>query len=174
MPASRSPSSTAATAVAPDGIAIHTFDVPAAKLVGIAEGRIPAGSFSVHRHLTLEQYTYVVSGNVKAVTSSAPDHAETSLELAQGDLLLTLPGETLQFVNSKDEPARVLFICAPPYSPDDADTRLLDDHLPLSEREATETIDRLLELRADLNSEIDARIAALTRVVETPATKASA
>jgi mannose-6-phosphate isomerase-like protein (cupin superfamily) len=167
MPGSHAPASITATAMAPDGIAIHTFDIPPAKLVGVAEGRIPTGTFSVHRHLTLEQYTYVVSGSVTAITSSAPDHRETTLDLKQGNLLLTLPGETLQFVNSAAEPARVLFICAPPYSPDDADTRLLEDHQSLTTQEIAAAVERLLELRADLNTELDARIAVLTRLLET-------
>jgi hypothetical protein len=80
---------------------------------------------------------------------------------------LTLPGETLQFVNSAAEPARVLFICAPPYSPDDADTRLLEDHQSLTTQEIADAVERLLELRADLNTELDARIAVLTRLLET-------
>lgn len=166
MPASRSPASSTATAVAPDGIAIHTFDIPAAKLVGVAEGRIPTGRFQIHRHLTLEQYTYVAAGRVTALTSTGPDHQETAVHLSAGDLLLTLPGETLQFLNEDQDVARVLFICAPPYPADDGDTRLLDDHGPLTADEASDAIRRLLELQADLNAEIDARLAAIRRTLE--------
>jgi len=152
--------------MAPDGIAVHTFDVPAAKLVGVAEGRIPTGRFAIHRHLTLEQYSYVISGRLTAVTSSQPHHHEITVDLASGDLLLTLPGETLQFVNQGPEVARVLFICAPPYPVDDSDTRVLEEHTPAGIEEAQAAMDRLLNLRAGLNAEVDARMAELRRVVE--------
>src|SRR3712207_3102763 len=41
-------------AIAPSGIAIHSFDGPAAAYVGVAEGRIPPGRFGIHRHLSRE------------------------------------------------------------------------------------------------------------------------
>jgi mannose-6-phosphate isomerase-like protein (cupin superfamily) len=173
MPASRSPVSRQPTAVAPDGIAIHTFDVPAAKLVGVAEGRVPPGRFAIHRHLTLEQYTYVVRGGVTAITSSHPNHDEKAVELSAGDLLLTGPGETLQFLNTGSETARLLFICAPPYPVDDSDTRLLDDHKPMASGEVEAAIQRLLEFRAAVTAEIDARLAHYQHLIaSTPDSKA--
>jgi mannose-6-phosphate isomerase-like protein (cupin superfamily) len=161
MPAHASRSSAEPMAVAPDGIAIHAFDVPAGAHVGVAEGRIPPGRYGVHRHLSLEQYTYVVAGSVIAVTGN-PEHPEgRAVTLGAGDLLLTLPGESLQFVNEGTEAARVLFICAPPYPPDDSDTRTLAAHRPQTPAEAAEAIARLETIRAQLNAVIDARIAAI-------------
>jgi mannose-6-phosphate isomerase-like protein (cupin superfamily) len=165
LPAARSGSSEQPVAVAPDGIAIHAFNLPPAWLVGIAEGRIGRGTYSVHRHLTIEQYSYVVSGRLTAVTSSEGSAART-VELQPGDLLLTLPNESLQFVNASEEEARVLFICAPPYPPDDSDTRLLEDHLPLSNSELREGIKRLEALRLQLNGVIDQRVSELQQRLE--------
>jgi mannose-6-phosphate isomerase-like protein (cupin superfamily) len=167
MPESRSSVSQEPTTIAPDGIAIHTFDVPAAKFVGVAEGRVPLGRFETHRHLTLEQYTYVVIGHVTAITSSYPDHNEKAVELSEGDLLLTEPGETLQFLNKGTATARLLFICAPPYPEDDSDTRLLSSHEPMDPAEIEAAVQRLLELRAAVTAEIDARLAQLRRLNET-------
>jgi mannose-6-phosphate isomerase-like protein (cupin superfamily) len=158
VPAAKSSASNDAAAVAPDGIAIHVFGVPPARLVGIAEGRIAPGTYSIHRHLTLEQYTYVVSGPVIALTSDGDGGPAKRVELQSGDLLLTLPWESLQFVNESSSIARVLFICAPPYPPDDADTRLLDDHGLPTEAEVRDAVTRLEDLRKSLNDEIDARL----------------
>ena len=159
MPAAKSSASKDAAAVAPDGIAIHVFGVPPARQVGIAEGRIAHGTFSIHRHLTLEQYTYVVSGPVIALTSDGAGGAAERVDLQSGDLLLTLPWESLQFVNESHDVARVLFICAPPYPPDDSDTRLLEDHGPLTEGEVREAIQRLEDLPEESQRRgIDARL----------------
>jgi mannose-6-phosphate isomerase-like protein (cupin superfamily) len=163
MPSAGSSASGSATVTAPDGIAIHTFAVPAAQLVGIAEGRLPPGRYAVHRHLTLEQYTYVIEGRVTAITGNEQHPTGQALELEAGSLLLTLPGESLQFQNSSDSVARVLFICAPPYPPDDSDTHLLSEHGTPSDEEVSMAIERLQILRANLNAEIDARLAALNR-----------
>jgi mannose-6-phosphate isomerase-like protein (cupin superfamily) len=163
MPARAARSSQQSTAVAPDGIAIHTFDVPAAAHVGVAEGRIPPGRYGIHRHLSLEQFTYVISGRVIAVTSEGEPGQGVAVELRAGDLLLTLPGESLQFVNDGAETARVLFICAPPYPADDADTRTLGAHGPYRAGEAAEAIGRLETIRAAFNAAVDRRIAALRR-----------
>jgi mannose-6-phosphate isomerase-like protein (cupin superfamily) len=152
--------------VAPDGISIHTFDLPAAKLVGVAEGRVPPGQFEIHRHLTLEQYTYVVSGAVTALTSSLPDHREQTVNLSEGDLLLTGPGETLQFLNEGAEIARLLFICAPPYPADDSDTRLLNAHARMTADEIRAAVQRLRQHRAEVTSEIEARLAHYQRMLE--------
>jgi hypothetical protein len=109
----------------------------------------------------LEQYTYVTAGRLSAVTAGADRPDGVTVALGPGDLLLTAPGESLQFINPYAETARVLFICAPPYPPDDADTRLLSGHGPLDRRLAGEAVARLESVRAALNQAIDARIAAL-------------
>jgi mannose-6-phosphate isomerase-like protein (cupin superfamily) len=163
MPAAASRSSTQPVTVAPDGIAIHTFDLPSAAHVGVAEGRIPPGRFAIHRHLSLEQYTYVVSGTITAITGTEEDPDGLAVALGPGDLLLTLPWESLQFVNEGTEEARVLFICAPPYPPDDADTRTLATHGPLTEGERVEAIARVKTVRAELNRAIDRRLTDLRR-----------
>jgi mannose-6-phosphate isomerase-like protein (cupin superfamily) len=161
VPARVAHSSVAPTAVAPDGIAIHTFDLPAAACVGVAEGRIPPGRFGIHRHLSLEQYTYVVSGRVTAVTADAEHTEGAALLLSPGDLMLTLPGESLQFVNDGPETARVLFICAPPYPPGDVDTRMLDSHGLYRAGDVPDAIRRLETVRAAFNEIVDGRIATL-------------
>lgn len=163
MPARASGSSTEAAVIAPDGIAIHTFDVPAATHVGVAEGRIPPGRYGIHRHLSLEQYTYVVSGSITVVTGSEEQPDGHAIEAGPGELVLTLPGESLQFVNDGPGEARVLFICAPPYPADDSDTRTLDAHGPPTAGELRDAIARLEAVRAAFNAAIDGRIRALRR-----------
>src|SRR6476469_6911386 len=142
MPADAARASAEARAVAPDGIAIHTFDLDPAAFVGIAEGRIPPGRYSAHLHLSLEQFTYVVEGRLSVITGG------TTTEAGPGDLLLTLPGESLQFVNDGARTARVLFICAPPYPPDDSDTRTLPSHGPPGREHAEAAVQRMEAIRA--------------------------
>ncbi len=155
MPAGSAPVSRQPVAIAPDGIAIHGFGVPPAWLVSVVEGRIPPGEFGIHRHLTLDQYTYVIEGAVIATT----DGTETALPA--GGLLLTVAGESLQFANRTESEARVLFICAPPYPADDSDTVTLPAHRPLPPEEYVAVRQRLLALRAAIIAAIDARLAAL-------------
>ena len=161
MPAQAARSSRTPAVVAPDGIAIHTFDLPAAAFVGVAEGRILPGRYGVHRHLSLEQYTYVLEGEVTAITGTAEHPNGSATTLMPGDLILTMPGESLQFINDGVRPARVLFICAPPYPPDDADTRTLPDHIPPTAGETEEAIARLEGIRLAFNQTIERRIAEL-------------
>jgi mannose-6-phosphate isomerase-like protein (cupin superfamily) len=161
MPARAGRSSDEVAAIAPDGIPIHTFATAVGLFAGVAEGRIPPGVYGIHRHLSLEQYAYVVSGRVVAITADT-DHPEgTRVELGPGALLLTSPGESLQFVNEGDETARVLFICAPPYPPDDSDTRTLAEHGLPGDGDTEGAIERLEAIRAAFNATVDARIAAL-------------
>jgi mannose-6-phosphate isomerase-like protein (cupin superfamily) len=166
MPPHTARSSPAPAAVAPDGIPIHTFDLPAGAHVGVAEGHIPPGRYGVHRHLSLEQYTYVISGSVIVITGNDEHPIGRAVTLGAGDLLLTLPGESLQFVNERDEMARVLFICAPPYPPDNRDTHSLPKHRPMQPAESAAAIARLEAVRAELNATIDQRIAALRSPTE--------
>jgi mannose-6-phosphate isomerase-like protein (cupin superfamily) len=161
MPARAAGAGATPAAIAPDGIAIHTFDVPAGTLSGVAEGRIPTGTYAIHGHLSLEQYTYVIAGRLAVVTAGAGEPDAARIELGAGDLLLTAPGESLQFINRYPETARVLFICAPPYPAGDADTRLLLGHGPFLRHVAADAIARLESVRAALNAAIDARIEAL-------------
>jgi len=163
MPPKTARSTKLPAVTAPDGIAVHTFELPAASYAGIAEGRIPPGRYAIHRHLTIEQYTYVLSGELTAITRGSADSAATSLQLRAGDLLLTLPGESLQFANRAQHDSRVLFICSPPYPSDDSDTRLLSKHAPESLEERRAALTRLEELRARVDAIIDARISELER-----------
>jgi len=160
MPADAARASSEARAVAPDGIAIHTFDLGPAAFVGIAEGRIPPGRYAAHLHLSLEQFTYVVEGQLRVITGGV------TTEAGPGDLLLTLPGESLQFINDGAQTARVLFICAPPYPPDDSDTRTLSANGPLGPEHAQAAIERMKAVRAAFNAVVDARIAELRSVTE--------
>jgi mannose-6-phosphate isomerase-like protein (cupin superfamily) len=162
MPARAARASHAPTALAPDGIAIHTFALPPAAFVGIAEGRIPPGRFAIHRHLSLEQFTYVLRGRLTAITADAAHPTGAAVALQAGDLLLTLPGESLQFVNDGPDEARVLFICAPPYPQDDADTRVVEAHAH-RHADGAAVRRRLETVRAALNAVIDARLAELAR-----------
>ncbi len=97
------------------------------------------------------------------ITADADHPDGVVVELSAGDLLLTLPGESLQFINDGSETARVLFICAPPYPADDADTRTLDAHGPYRVGEERDAIRRLEAIRTTFNEVVDRRVAALRR-----------
>jgi hypothetical protein len=124
-------------------------------LIGLAEGRIPVGDYSVHVHFSLEQVTYVVSGQLR-VRMGSPDE---ELSLGPGEAVFTEPGRTLSFHNAGPLEASVLFICVPPYPADDSDTGLPGAHgsLPGSDlqravrrqRAALEAISRLFAARAE-------------------------
>jgi uncharacterized cupin superfamily protein len=163
MPASAARATDEPAAVAPDGIAIHVFGLAATSYVGVAEGRIPPGHHAIHRHLTLEQFTYVIDGELIATTGSEAESEPSSTRLRAGDLLLTLPGESLQFANPGPRTARVLFICGPPYPADDADTRLTARHGRQTASEAGQAVERLELLRTRFNATIDARVSAIRR-----------
>jgi mannose-6-phosphate isomerase-like protein (cupin superfamily) len=161
MPANAAKSSAEPGAIAPDGIAVHSFDLLGAALVGVAEGRIPPGRYGIHRHLSLEQFTYVLSGHLTAITGNDEHSDGRAAVLDAGDLLLTLPGESLQFLNDGEEEARVLFICAPPYPSDDSDTRVVAKHGRPEAALVAEAIRRLEAMRMNVNRVIDDRIAKL-------------
>ncbi|MGD9895160.1 MAG: cupin domain-containing protein [Dehalococcoidia bacterium] len=168
MPVRASTSSAEPTTIAPDGIAIHTFDLPGAAHVGVAEGRIPPGRYDIHCHLSLEQFTYVISGSLTAITGDEEQSDGQAIVLDAGDLLLTLPGESLQFLNEFGEEARVLFICAPPYPPDDSDTRMLSNHGTPVTSLASDAIHRLETVRRRFNHVVDERIARIESAVHSP------
>jgi mannose-6-phosphate isomerase-like protein (cupin superfamily) len=168
MPALAAKSSPDPGVIAPDGIAIHTFDLPGAAHVGVTEGRIPPGRYGIHRHLSLEQFTYVLAGRITAVTGNDERPEGQTVAIDTGDLLLTLPGESLQFINDGNDEARVLFICAPPYPSDDSDTRIASRHGGPEPAQALMAIDRLESIRVKFNRIIDERIARLSEALRNP------
>jgi mannose-6-phosphate isomerase-like protein (cupin superfamily) len=124
---------------APDGIEIVPFDLPGIGHLSFVEGRIPprAEPYPIHLHGALEQVTYVLAGRVTVTTWDAARGEDATLEAASGDAFLTLPLQTLSFANEGPEVARILFICAPAYPPDDSDTHLVAaHHAPTSEEVA--------------------------------------
>lgn len=166
MPATAAGPSPRPAATAPDGIAIHTFAVAPAAWVGVAEGRIGPGRYSVHRHLTIEQYTYVIAGQLTAIVGDEDCPEGRAVPLEPGDLMLTAPGESLSFHNTGVETAQVLFICAPPYPIDDADTHVLEAHDVPAEDELRAAAGRLESLRTAFNDEIDTRLATIRRALD--------
>ena len=143
--------------VAPDGIAVHPIPLPGLVGLTLAEGRLPPGEFGVHAHRSLEQITYVLAGRV-AVTMGDPATGQaTELACGPGDTICTPPLVSLSYRNPGPDPVRVLFICAPPYPVDDADTMTLDRHRPLTAAERATALARVRAVRALL----DARFAAL-------------
>jgi mannose-6-phosphate isomerase-like protein (cupin superfamily) len=124
--------------LAPDGIPVRPIALAAGGLVGLAEGALPPGDYGVHLHYSLEQVTYVLSGRVR-VQMGDPDEV---VELGPGEALLTLPGRTLSFHNDGPADARVLFICTPPYPPDDSDTGRPTEHRPMNRSERVRAAER--------------------------------
>lgn len=117
--------------VAPDGIAVHPIALPGLVGLSLAEGRLPPGEFGVHAHGSLEQITYVLAGRLIVTMGDPATGATTELACAAGDAACTPPLVTLSFRNPGPDLARVLFICAPPYPADDADTALFERHRAL-------------------------------------------
>jgi len=116
--------------LAPDGIEILPFTLPGIAYLSFVEGRIPPRpeSYPVHLHGALEQITYVLAGQVTVETWDDATGQAVRFDADPGDAFLTLPTQTLSYTNTGPETARVLFVCAPAYPSDDADTRLTDDH----------------------------------------------
>jgi mannose-6-phosphate isomerase-like protein (cupin superfamily) len=161
-----------ADAVAPDGIPIHLVlcdfhtalqgaAMGAMRFLGIAEGRIPTGEWGVHAHASLEQVTYVLEGEVILRTRDPSDEETRAIRLTAGQAVVTLPAQSLSFANEQETPARVLFICAPPYPADDGDTLLLAEHRPLAPEELRRAIARQEEAKASMARLFDERIAVL-------------
>lgn len=115
---------------APDGIEILPFDLPGMAHLSFVEGRIPPRPepYPIHLHGALEQVTYVLAGRIGVTTWDSANGAPTTFDAAAGDAFVTLSLQTLSFINTGLETARVLFICAPAYPPDDGDTRLVENH----------------------------------------------
>lgn len=124
---------------APDGIEILPFDLPGLAHCSFVEGRIPPRPepYPIHLHSALEQITYVLAGRITITTWDEEHNAVATFDATAGDAFLTLPLQTLSFANAGPEIARVLFICAPAYPPDDRDTRLVSSHhAPTAEEQA--------------------------------------
>lgn len=150
--------------VAPDGIVVHPILLPGLVGLTLAEGRLPPGEFAVHAHRTLEQVTYVLAGQL-VVTMGDPATGElTEMVCEPGDTIGTPPLATLSFSNRGPEIARVLYICAPPYPADDADTATLDRHRAHTTAELDTALARVHAVRAVSDAHFTAlaeRIAAL-------------
>ncbi len=150
--------------VAPDGIIVHPIPLPGLLGLTLAEGRLPPGEFAVHAHRSLEQITYVLAGRL-LVTMGDPLGGETvERDCGPGDTIGTPPLVTLSFRNPGPEIARVLYICAPPYPADDADTAALDRHRILTTPELDAALARVEAVRTVTDAgfaALAARIAAL-------------
>ncbi len=118
--------------LAPDGIEIVPFALPGLAYLSVVEGRIPPRPepYPVHMHGALEQVTYVLAGRITVETWDAAAGQVARFEAVTGDAFLTLPTQTLSYANAGPDIARVLFLCAPAYPPDDADTRLIGTTMP--------------------------------------------
>lgn len=143
--------------IAPDGIAVHPVGLPGLLGMTLAEGRLPPGKFGIHAHRSLEQITYVLSGRVVVTMGDGATGETTEFECGAGDTIATPPLVSLSFGNPGPEEARVLFICAPPYPADDADTMTLDGHRALTDEERRAAKGRIRAVRAL----VDAQFAAL-------------
>jgi hypothetical protein len=139
--------------LAPDGIPVRPIPLPAGGLVGLAEGALAPGDYGIHLHYSLEQVTYVLSGQVR-VRMGDPDEV---VELGPGEAVLTLPGRTLSFQNDGPGEARVLFICAPSYPPDDSDTGRPGAHRPMNRTERTTAAKRRRGALATIGALLAAR-----------------
>ncbi len=73
----------------------------------------------------------------------------------------TPPLATLSFRNPGPDLARVLFICAPPYPADDADTAGLDRHRALGPDELRAAVARVCAVRAEVDARFAAQLAGL-------------
>lgn len=151
--------------VAPDGIVVHPIALPGLEGMTLAEGRLPAGLFGVHAHRSLEQITYVLSGCLVAVMGDPATGATTEAPCGPGDVVCTPPATSLSYRNRGPEEARVLFICAPPYPTDDADTATLDAHRPLTASELRAAIARQQAVRTLLDRQAAARLARLEELL---------
>jgi mannose-6-phosphate isomerase-like protein (cupin superfamily) len=148
--------------VAPDGIAVHPILLPGLVGLTLAEGRLPPGEFGVHAHRSLEQITYVLSGHVVVIMGDPDTGAMTELNCGPGDTIATPPLVSLSYRNPGPDPVRVLFLCAPPYPADDADTMTLDRHRPLTDDERAAALDRIRAVRALIDAQFAAAEARLT------------
>lgn len=148
--------------VAPDGIVVHPIPLPGLAGLSLAEGRLPTGEFGIHAHRSLEQITYVLAGRLIVTMGDPATGERVELACGPGDTIGTPSLVTLSYRNPGPEIARVLFICAPPYPADDADTATLTGHRALTSAEIDAALARLRVVRAAL----DAQFAALAARAE--------
>jgi mannose-6-phosphate isomerase-like protein (cupin superfamily) len=111
--------------------------------MGAAIGSLAPGTrFDVHFHYSLEQLTFVLKGRVW-LTMLGPNDAEPVTEvLDAGQAITNPPGMTLSFANEGVDPTEVLFVCAPPFPPDDSEVVVTGEHRPLSEGERARAAER--------------------------------
>jgi mannose-6-phosphate isomerase-like protein (cupin superfamily) len=141
--------------IAPDGIAVHPILLPGLAGLTLAEGRLPVGEFGVHAHRSLEQITYVLSGRLLVTMGDAATGATTEFACEPGDTISTPPLVTLSYRNPGPDEVRVLFICAPPYPADDADTDTFERHRALTAEELDLAAARTEATRAAMNNHFD-------------------
>jgi mannose-6-phosphate isomerase-like protein (cupin superfamily) len=147
--------------VAPDGIVVHPIALPGLAGLTLAEGRLRPGEFGPHAHRSLEQITYVLAGRVIVTMGDPRGDATVELDCGPGDTVSTPPLATLSFRNPGPDLARVLFICAPPYPADDADTAGLDRHRALGPDELRAAVARVRVVRAEVDARFAAQLAGL-------------
>jgi mannose-6-phosphate isomerase-like protein (cupin superfamily) len=117
---------------APDVIPVRPYDLGPARNLALAGGRIePGARYGVHAHRSIEQLTYVVTGEVEVWSFDAEKDAAASVRVKTGEAVVTLPGESLEFRCVGAAEAWVIFVTAPPYPPDNSDTMVLDRHRAL-------------------------------------------
>jgi mannose-6-phosphate isomerase-like protein (cupin superfamily) len=142
--------------IAPDGIAVHPIPLPGLAGMTLAEGRLPIGEFGIHAHRSLEQITYVLAGQLIVTMGDAATGATTEFACGPGDTISTPPLVTLSYRNPGPDEVRVLFICAPPYPADDADTATFEQYRALTADELDVAEARVIATRAMLNTHLDA------------------
>jgi quercetin dioxygenase-like cupin family protein len=124
--------------VAADGMPVRVLPLSPDAFMGAAVGFLaPRTRYAVHFHYSLEQLTYVLRGRVTVVTAGEPR------ELSEGEVITNPPGVTLSFANDADDPAEVLFVCAPPFPPDDSEVALTGQHRDLAAEERSRARERL-------------------------------
>jgi mannose-6-phosphate isomerase-like protein (cupin superfamily) len=124
--------------VAADGMPVRVLPLAGEAFMGAAIGFLaPRARYAVHFHYALEQLTFVLRGSVVVTTDGRPR------SLAVGEAITNPPGVTLSFANETDEPAEVLFVCAPPFPPDDSEVALAGEHRELSAEERARVRERV-------------------------------
>lgn len=124
--------------IAADGMPVRVLPLSSDAFMGAAIGFLaPHSRYAVHFHFSLEQLTYVLRGRVVVTTAGQPR------DLGAGQAMTNPPGLTLSFANPSDEPAEVLFVCAPPFPPDDSEVALADEHRPVRAVERADARGRL-------------------------------
>jgi mannose-6-phosphate isomerase-like protein (cupin superfamily) len=138
------------------------------RFLGVAEGRVPPGRWGVHAHCSLEQVSYVLDGEVIVRTRDTAGGDLHEVRLTRGQAIVTLPTQTLSFENPGTTPARILFLCAPPYPADDSDTLpgFDGEHRPLTPAEIERAIAQQERMRDEMTHAFDERIEKLRQLLE--------